>query len=277
MNIGLVTDSTADLPEELVARYDIRVIPAIINIGNRSYEDGKGLSREEYYDLLPKLRHSPTTSSPSVGIFESTYRSLFSSGIKEIISLHPPTNLSGIFNAARLAAESFEGKIHVMDSGQLSMGLGYQVLAAAEAISCKVGINEVLNLVSNIKNKVRVHALLDSLTYLRRSGRVSWATAMVGGLLNLKPLIDLRFGVVKRIGQARTRSQGIMRLKEELLHNAPMERLAVLHTNAENDARTFLEDLKMKFPVPPLIVNVTTVIGTHVGPNGLGWALVPVL
>ena len=275
MKIGLVTDSTSDIPGELIARYDIKVIPAIINIGSQSYEDGKGLSREEYYDLLPVLKQSPTTSSPSAGIFESTYGDLISNGVEKIISLHPPTHLSGIFNAARLAAESFNEKVHVLDSGQLSMGLGFQVLAAAEAISSKKGIIEVLNLVSNIKDKVRVQALLDSLTYLRRSGRVSWAKAMVGGLLNLKPIIDLRFGVVKRIGQVRTRSQGIKRLKDDLLKRSPLERLAVLHTNAENDAHTFLEDLNMKFASPPLIVNVTTVIGTHVGPNGLGWALVP--
>ena len=275
MKIGLVTDSTSDIPGELIARYDIKVIPAIINIGSQSYEDGKGLSREEYYDLLPVLKQSPTTSSPSAGIFESTYGDLISNGVEKIISLHPPTHLSGIFNAARLAAESFNEKVHVLDSGQLSMGLGFQVLAAAEAISSKKGIIEVLNLVSNIKDKVRVQALLDSLTYLRRSGRVSWAKAMVGGLLNLKPIIDLRFGVVKRIGQARTRSQGIKRLKDDLHKSSPLERLAVLHTNAENDAHTFLEDLNIKFSSPPLIVNVTTVIGTHVGPNGLGWALVP--
>ena len=275
MKNGMVTDSTSDIPGELIARYDIKVIPAIINIGSQSYEDGKGLSREEYYDLLPVLKQSPTTSSPSAGIFESTYGDLISNGVEKIISLHPPTHLSGIFNAARLAAESFKEKVHVLDSGQLSMGLGFQVLAAAEAISSKKGIIEVLNHVSNIKDKVRVQALLDSLTYLRRSGRVSWAKAMVGGLLNLKPIIDLRFGVVKRIGQVRTRSQGIKRLKDDLLKRSPLERLAVLHTNAENDAHTFLEDLNIKFSSPPLIVNVTTVIGTHVGPNGLGWALVP--
>src|SRR3989304_3952118 len=270
MKNGMVTDSTSDIPGELIARYDIKVIPAIINIGSQSYEDGKGLSREEYYDLLPVLKQSPTTSSPSAGIFESTYGDLISNGVEKIISLHPPTHLSGIFNAARLAAESFNEKVHVLDSGQLSMGLGFQVLAAAEAISSKKGIIEVLNLVSNIKDKVRVQALLDSLTYLRRSGRVSWAKAMVGGLFNLKPIIDFSFGVVKRIGQVRTRSQGIKRLKDDLLKRSPLERLAVLHTNAENDAHTFLEDLNMKFASPPLIVNVTTVIGTHVGPNGLG-------
>ena len=277
MNIGLITDSTSDLPEDLIGKFNINVIPAIINIGDHSYEDGKGLSREAYYDLLPSLKQSPTTATPSVGSFEATYQNLLSSGAEQILSIHPPSNLSGIFNAARLAAEVFGDRVKVLDSGQLSMGIGFQILAAAETISRGTGIAEVIHLISSIKQRVRVQALLDSLTYLRRSGRVSWAKAVVGGFLNFKPMIDLRFGVLKRIGQTRTRNKGILRLKKNLQEQEPLERLAVLHTNAQNDARKFLEDLNIKFKNPPIIVNVTTVIGTHVGPNGLGWALVPLI
>ncbi|MFC2064915.1 DegV family protein [Chloroflexota bacterium] len=275
MNVGLVADSTSDLPEDLIEKYNIKVIPAIINIGDQSYEDGKILSRKAFYDLLPTLKQPPTTATPSVGRFESTYQNLFSSGKEYILSFHPPSNLSGLFNAARLAAEGFDDRVQVLDSGQLSMGIGFQVLAAAEAISKGKGLTEVLQIIAGIRQKVRVQALLDTMLYLRRSGRVSWAKAVVGSLLNLKPMIDLRFGMLRRIGQTRTRNQGILRLKQNLQKQEPLERLAVLHTNAENDAMKFLEDLQLKLPNPPIIVNVTTVIGTHVGPNGLGWALVP--
>ena len=96
MNVGLVTDSTSDLPEDLIEKYNINVIPAIINIGDRSYEDGKMLSREEFYDLLPTLKQPPTTATPSVGRFESTYQTLFSSGMEQILSIHPPSTLSGL-------------------------------------------------------------------------------------------------------------------------------------------------------------------------------------
>ena len=150
------------------------------------------------------------------------------------------------FNAARLAAEGFDGRVQVLDSGQLSMGIGFQVLAAAEAISEGNGLAEVLQIIAGIRQRVRVQALLDTMLYLRRSGRVSWAKAVVGSLLNLKPMIDLRFGMVKRIGQTRTRNQGILRLKQNLQKQEPLERLAVLHTNAENDAMKFLEDLQLK-------------------------------
>jgi len=275
MRIGLVTDSTADIPEELVERHDIRVVPAILNIAGKSYEDGKGLSREEFYRLLPTLPTPPTTSAPSVGSFQERYEQLFKAGASQILSLHASSLLSGIFNAARIAAETFGERVHVFDSGQITLGLGFQVLAAAEATARNAVLDDILKLVDNVKQHVRVVALLDTLEYLRRSGRVSWAKALVGGLLNLKPLIELRYGVVERLGQARTRAQGILRLTETLQSWGHLERLAVLHSNAETAARQLLEEIKPKLPVPPLIVNVTTIIGTHVGPNGLGFAAVP--
>jgi fatty acid-binding protein DegV len=132
-------------------------------------------------------------------------------------------------------------------------------------------------LVESVRQRARVAALLDSIQYVHRSGRVSWAVAMIGGLLRLQPLIELRYGIVHRLGQARTRLQGIERLVEALNSWGRLERLAVLHTNAEASARQLLEEVKTKVSVPPLLVNVTTAIGTHVGPNALGFAAVPVL
>ncbi len=119
-------------------------------------------------------------------------------------------------------------------------------------------------------------ALLDGIEYVHRSGRVSWAMARLGGLLHLRPLIGLRYGIVHRLGQARTRLQGVQRLIEELNSWGTLERLAVLHTNAETAARNLLEQIKTKVPVQPLLVNVTTAIGTHVGPDGLGFAAVAI-
>ena len=277
MKIGLVTDSTSDLPRDLFDRHAIEVVPAILNLGKTSYEDGEGMTREAFYDRLPGLTISPTTSAPSVGSFQVRYEKLLAEGAEMILSIHPPDNLSGIFNAARLAADSFADRVHVLDSGQLSLGLGYQVLAAAEAIAREAVISEILEMVASIRRRVRVMALLDTMEYLRRSGRVSWAKAMVGGLLNLKPMIELRFGMVERVGQVRTRAQGIQRLFESIQSWQPLERLAILHTNAEVAARQFLDDLNPNLTVPALVVNVTTVIGTHVGPNGLGFAAIPIL
>ena len=274
MKIGLVTDSTADIPPELVARHDIRVVPALVNIAGKSYRDGIDITREEYYTRLPRLNPTPTTSAPSVGDFQERYEDLFRNGVSQIISIHTAKSLSGIFNGARLAAQDFGQRIHVLDSNQLTLGVGFPVLTAAEAIGRGALLEEVISLVENVFRRTRVAALLDTLEYMRRSGRVSWTRAFVGNILNIKPLVELKDGIVHRSGQARTRTQGILRLTEILHSWGPVERLAVLHTNAEVTARQLLEDLKPKLASPPLVVNVTTTIGTHVGPNGLGFAAV---
>jgi DegV family protein with EDD domain len=276
MKIGLVTDSTSDIPADLAEENAIEIVPAVLNLGKTSFLDGEGISREDFYEQLPGLKSSPTTASPSVGSFQERYEKLLTSGADRILSIHPPVNLSGIFNAARLAAESFGNKVQILDSGQVSLGLGFQVLAAAEEIARNEVFEDILKLIESIQQRVRVVALLDTMEYLRRSGRVSWAKAMMGGLLNIRPLIELRFGVVARIGQVRTRAQGVQRLFENIQNWQPLERLAILHTNAETAARQLLEDLHLNLTKPPLVVNVTTVIGTHVGPNGLGIAAVPV-
>jgi DegV family protein with EDD domain len=277
MKIGFVTDSTSDIPFDLAEHYGIEIVPAVVNINGRSYKDGLDISREEFYLRLPGLKQLPMTSSPSVGSFQDRYEKLLSAGADFILSFHPPNELSGIFNAARLAAQSFGERVQVLDSGQVSLGLGYQVLLAAESAVKGAILEEVLARVASIRKRVRVTALLDTIDYVRRSGRVSWAAAMIGGVLHLHPLIELRYGIVYRLGQARTRLQGIKRLVEMLDSWGALERLAVLHTNTESVARQLMDDVKSKVNIPPLLVNVTTAIGTHVGPNGLGFAVIPVL
>jgi DegV family protein with EDD domain len=276
MEIGFVTDSTSDIPANLAEQYGIEIVPALVNINGRSYADGVEINRAEFYNSLPKLKPLPTTSSPSVGAFAERYEKILQAGASHIISIHPPNQLSGIYNAARLAADGFGHRITVLDSGQTSLGLGYQVILAAEAAAQGAILEDVQARLESVRKRVRVTALLDTLEYVRRSGRVSWAAAMIGGMLRLRLLIELRYGIVYRLGQVRTRLQGIERLMEMLNSWGPLERLAVLHTNAESTARQILEQVKSKVEIPPLLVNVTTAIGTHVGPNGLGFAVVPV-
>jgi DegV family protein with EDD domain len=276
MKIGFVTDSTSDIPAALAEQYGIEIVRAVININGKSYTDGLEISREDFYTRLPGLDPLPTTSSPSVGAFQLCYEKLLKTGSDSILSIHPPNELSGIYNAARLAAEEFGQRVKVLDSGQVSLGLGYQVLLAAEAAAKGAIQDEVLTLVESVRKRVRLTALLDTIEYVRRSGRVTWAVAMIGGALRLQPLIELRFGIVHRLGLARTRLQGIHRMVEVLNSWGSLERLAVLHTNAESAARQLLEEVRSKVAVPPLLVNVTSVIGTHVGPDGLGFAVVPI-
>ncbi|HEX7541161.1 MAG TPA: DegV family protein [Anaerolineales bacterium] len=276
MKIGFVTDSTADVPADLAGQHGIEIVPALVNIGSKSYTDGIEISREEFYTRLPDLNPPPTTSSPSVGSFQERYEKLLRAGADFVISMHPPNELSGVFNAARLAADAFGERVKVLDSGQVSLGLGFQVIMAAEAAAHGAILDEVTALVDSVHQRVRLVALLETIEYIHRSGRVSWAVAKIGSILRLQPLIELRYGIVHRLGQARTRLQGIERLVDALNSWGPLERLAVLHTNAESAARQLLEEVKSKVTVQPLLVNVTTAIGTHVGPNGLGFAAVPI-
>src|SRR5512146_2573908 len=127
MSIAIVTDSTADIPDNLIERFHIQVVPNTIIIDGQSYEDGKGISRQEFYQRLPTMKSFPTTASASSGAYEVTYEKLLSQGYRHILSIHASSLLSGIFNAASVAAQSFDGKVEVIDSGQVTLGLGFQV------------------------------------------------------------------------------------------------------------------------------------------------------
>jgi DegV family protein with EDD domain len=279
MTIAVVTDSTSDIPSELAHSYQIRVVPNTIVIEGKSLVDGVDITRQEFYNRLPLMKSPPTTAATSSGAYQEVYESLFAEGYSEILSIHASSLLSAIYNAARIASESFDNKVRVIDSQQVSMGLGFQVLQAAEAVAVApsgrgMNMERTLELLEEFRLRVRVVAMLDTLEYVRRSGRVSWARARLGELLNIKPFIELREGKVLSRGEARTHRKGYMRLLEMLRGFGPLERLAVLHTNAEEEARQFLEDYGQPLPAEPLLVNITTVIGAHIGPHALGFAAV---
>ena len=274
MKIGIVTDSTADIPPELAQERGIHIVPAILIIDSQSIKDGEGISRHEFYERLPAMRSLPTTASPSTGSFQQIYDALIRQGFSHIISIHATSRLSGIFNAARVAAQSFGDRVRVVDSEYVTLGMGFQVLAAAEAVMRGLSLEAILAHIEDVRKRVRVIAMLDTLDYIRRSGRVSWARASLGSLLSIKPFVELKEGVVLRMGEVRTRRKGIEHLIELMNKLGPLECLAVLHTNAETEARLMLERLTAKLETTPLLVNVTTIIGTHVGPNGLGFVAV---
>lgn len=272
--IALVTDSTSDIPEELVRKYTIHVVPNIIIMGDKSLEDGIGISRQEFYERLPNMDPLPTTSTASSGAYQELYERLFQQGADQIISLHAPEILSGIYNAASLAAGSFGERVSVIDSQQITLGLGFQVFAAAEAIQQGASVSKVIEAIDDTRRRVHVVAMLDTLEYVRRSGRVSWARARIGALLRIKPFLEVKDGNVFSLGETRTFKKGVSRLASLLTGLGPLERLAVLHTNAEGEALSFLEQLSLQADSQPLVINVTTIIGTHVGPHGLGFAAV---
>lgn len=274
METAIVTDSTCDIPADLATKLDIHVVPNIIVMQGKSIEDGVGISRREFYERLPEMDPLPTTSTASSGTYQTLYDQLFKQDINQIISIHASSRLSGIYNAASVAANSFGNRVAVVDSQNVSLGLGFQVLEAAQAALEGKPPESILADIALVRQRVRLVAMLDTLEYVRRSGRVSWARARVGSLLRIKPFIEIIDGNAKSVGDTRTRRKGIARLREIVLSLGPLERLAIMHSNAETDAQLFLASLDADPPYEPLVVNATTVIGTHVGPNGLAFTAV---
>ena len=274
MKIGIVTDSTADISSELAIQNDIRVVPAILVIDGQSLEDGNGITREELYRQLPMMKTIPTTAAPSTGAFQAVYETLFSEGVEHILSIQVASNLSGIYNSAVIAAKSFGNRVHVINSCHLTLGMGFQVLAAAKAARAGQAVKEIKKAIEDTRKRAHLVAMLDTLEYVRRSGRVSWARYNLGNLLQIKPFLGVEDGNVIRMGETRTRQKGILRLHHMLTELGPLDQLAVLHTNAEQDAIQFAQHFKELVKDNPLIINVTSVIGVHVGPNGLGFVAV---
>jgi len=271
--IAIVTDSTADIPMDLAVQYHIYVIPNILIVNGESLKDGIDMTRHDFYERLPTMKAIPTTATASSGTYQHLYKKLLQEGVSQILSIHASSLLSGIYNAACVAAHSFEERVHVIDSQSITLGLGFQVLAAAEA-ALSEPIERILKIIEDVRRRVHVIAMLDTLEYVRRSGRVSWARARLGELMHIKPLLEVKGGRVLSLGLARTRRKGIERLVEFLYALGKLERLAIVHTNADKDAQELLESLSLEIATPPVYVNVTTVIGTHTGPNALGFAAV---
>jgi DegV family protein with EDD domain len=222
------------------------------------------------------LKMAPTTAAPSIGEFTGRYERLLEHGCAHVISLHAAGALTAIVGTALQAAQEFDGRVTVVDSLSLSLGLGFQTLAAAEA--AEDGLEAALSAVESTRRRLHVLAALDTLEYARRSGRVPATLSVFGGRLHLKPLVELAGGEIKAIGAVRTTTQANERLAAFFRAGGTIERLAIMHSNAESRSRAFTDQIMREYsqslPRDILMVNVTPVIGTHVGPNALGLAAV---
>lgn len=274
MRIGFVTDSTCDLPSDLVEQHAIEVVPSILVLEGREIADGPGISRHEFYSGLPRWEVAPTTAAPSSGEFGARYQRLLDHGCDHILSIHAAASLTAIVAAAGQAARDFDGRVTVVDSHSLSLGLGFQVLAAAEA--APASLEAALHLIESARHRLRLFAALDSLIYARRSGRISAAVGTFGTLLHVRPVAELTDGSVKVVAATRTAGQANDRLAAYLQAEQRLERLAILHAGAEARARQFLarimRESSRNLPHDILLVNVTPVIGAHVGPGAIGFA-----
>lgn len=278
MTIRVVTDSTSDIPEATAEAHGIVVIPVYVNIDDQSYLDGVDLTRQEFYKLLPDLPSQPTTAAPAPGAISEVYERLIAEGATEILSIHVAASLSGILNAARLGAEAVQGaKVTLFDSQQLTMGLGLLAIKAAEAARAGNSMKEIVDMLHECVGRTFVFGLLDTLEYLRRSGRVGWTEFSLGTLLRIKPLVKVHLGNVEMLDKVRTSKRAFSRLLEIVAEMEPLEKMALLHIQATADQlENFEEQTQFLSPEEerPLIVELTPALGAHIGHGGLGIACI---
>ena len=274
MTIGIVTDSTCDLPAEIVAEYGITVVPLYINFGTESYLDGVELSRVEFYERLPDCDPPPTTAIPGPQMFIQTYEQLAAEGATEILSIHISVSLSGTVNAARLAAEEASVPVTVLDSGSLSMGIGFLAWTAAQAAAEGHSMDEIVALLEEQGQRTHVFAALDTLEFLRRSGRMNRVMAVLGSWLQMKPLLKMHSGEATA-EKIRTTEHATERLISLLSEQTPLEKVALVHTHALDRVDELRQKVQHLLPEGELLsMDITPVFGTHLGPGAIGFACV---
>jgi DegV family protein with EDD domain len=268
---GVVTDSTADLPPEWGRRYGIEVVPLTVNFGTESYRDGVDLDGHRFYSMLASARRLPTTAAPSPGDFATVYGRL-SKRCGACISIHLAGSLSATVESARLGAQSVEGfRVEVVDSGSLSMAMAFLCRLAGEQAS----LDEAVSAVTARVPRLRILALLDTLRYVEMGGRVTRAQAMIGNMLDLKPVLGMAAGEIKGLDRVRTRGRAIPRLVELLRAEIPLENVAVMHAQAAAEAERLQIQLQAEMPdLKVELGELGAVLGTHTGPGALGLAFV---
>ena len=272
-NVRIVTDSLADIPPAIIRELEITVVPAIVRFGSAEYRDRVDLPSWEFYQKLSSSPVLPTTSVPSTGDFEQTYREL-AQCTNQILAIHTIGTLSGIYNASRLAAQDVPNtQIEVIDSQQVSMSLGWLVIQAARAAKQGKTLGEIKALVESLMRHVHIVAMLGTLEYAQRGGRLGKGAALVGTLLNVKPLLSTAHGEIIPLENVRSQKRALSRLVELVINSGPVEELAVVHAHAPELAIEVEEALSNAFPDKQIVLSETgPVLGAHAGPGAVGIA-----
>lgn len=279
MSIRIVTDSTCDLPPGIIEKYGIHVVPLYINTGREGYLDGIDITREEFYTRLPDFPEHPTTAVPSIERFRAAYNTLADEGATEVVSIHISEALSGVMDVARVAARTTTSvKVTVIDSQQLSLATGFLVQTAAEMAAEGRTVSEIQVVLQSQIQRSHVFAALDTLEFLKRSGRMNKYVANFASILQIKPILTMYNGK-PGTERVRTRDRAFRRLIEMLVSVGKLEKVAIVHTHASFERIAELR--KMAGSLLPegeiLIEDITPVIGAHIGPGVVGFAVVAAL
>ena len=276
MNVKIIVDSTADMRPEVAEQ--VEIVPLSVHFGDREYVTGVDIDPKLFYEMLVESDTLPTTSQPAPFLFEEAFEKAMAEGY-EVVCLTCSGKLSGTNQSANIAASDFEGKVHVVDSQTIAIGLGILAEYAVSLANRGMSAEEIVWRLQQKREKVRLLALVDTLEYLKKGGRVSSAVALAGGLLNIKPVLSVNGGEIKLLGKARGSRQGNNLLVQEIQKAGGVNfDLPVMlgYTGLSDallqkyilDSAALWEGYVEKLPVSV----VGSVVGTHVGPGAVAVA-----
>jgi DegV family protein with EDD domain len=271
MGVRLVTDSSCDLPQDVVDAHGITVVPLTIRFGEDELTDRDELSAEEFYRRMGTFDGLPETAAPSPGAFEEAFRKAGADG-DAVVCLNISSALSATMASAQNAARAVEGdiEVHVVDSKSITAGLGTQLIIAAETAAAGASAAEVIAAIEAAIPRTRILGGLDTLENLRKGGRIGGAKAMLGTMLSVKPVVDISTGVVEEAGKVRTRKKQMQFLLDALKAAGNVERLVVCDGEAP-DAEEFADLVATVVPRESFTRSkIGPVIGTHGGPRMIG-------
>lgn len=273
-SVQIVTDSSCDLPEDLITQFGIGIVPLKIRFGQTEFVDRLELTTDQFWEKCRETDELPSTAAPAPGAFIAEFQRAADEGATGVVAIVLSGELSATIEAAQQAAREVEGNIdvRVVDSRTVTLGLGAVVVAAAQAAKRGANIDEVSNIATDSAARTHVHAALDTLENLRKGGRIGAAGSLLGSMLSIKPLIEVRDGVVEPAGKQRTRTKALsylVKVVEEHAHQ--IESIYVTHA-ACDDVDSFVERIQSLVQTDVLVGQVGPVVGAHAGIRTIGVA-----
>lgn len=276
MSVRIVTDSTADIPREQADALRITVVPLTVFFGNEAYLDGVELDSETFYAKLQASKDLPRTSQPSPAAFQEAYKRLIDEGADAILSIHLSSKLSGTYQSACTGRDSLPEdvkKIEIIDSQNISVGMSQAIMQAAEEARQGLSLEEIKTHVFDKLSRTHILAVLDTLEFIRRGGRIGGASALLGTMLSFKPIISLKNGEVVPVERPRTRSKAYERVAQLTREMSQIEQIIIAETNDEV-GQQLAQALKAVYPGKIPIYKLGAVLGTHTGPGAAAVAVI---
>jgi DegV family protein with EDD domain len=271
---GVVTDSTSDLPPEQQERFGVTMVPLVVNWDGETFRDKFDLSTSDFYHRLRVSKTLPKTGAPSLAAFEAAFRTQLKNH-DAVVSVNLAGKLSGTFEVARKAAESVDPRrISVVDSGTVSVCLGWLAEMAATWATDGIAPHEIVERLEEARGRIRIFALLETLEFLQRGGRIGRAAALAGTLLSVKPILSVRSGEVVPVERVRTMNGALRRLVQLAADQGPAVRLGIMDADAASSAAEVERQLRVHYP--DLTIDrgeLGPVVGTHGGPGVVGVGL----